>query len=145
MGLFSWLFGRPRRHRRKRYPVAVPVEATIPGPGEFGIQVVGESFHQRELEAICGGINKYGSRVLKTAVLILEDENPHDPKAVRVEIDGLTVGHLSRANAREYRRMLADNGHPRITASCRAIVMGGWDRGDGDNGMFGVRLDLPTA
>ena len=32
----------------------------------------------------------------------------------------------------------------KITASCRAVIRGRCDRGDGDRGMFGVRLDLPA-
>jgi hypothetical protein len=62
-----------------------------------------------------------------------------------VEIDGHIVGHLSRENARQYRNKLKEAGHPRITASCRAIIVGGWDRGGSDRGHFGVRLDLPAA
>jgi hypothetical protein len=76
--------------------------------------------------------------------LVLDDDNPYDSLAVRVEIRGCIVGHLSRENAREYRRQLKKAGHPALTASCKALIVGGWDRGGGDRGHFGVRLDLPT-
>jgi hypothetical protein len=138
MGVLSWLFGRSQQ------PPRSVSQAEIPGPGSFAVEVVGESHYQDALARICGGVSEDGAEVYKTAVLVLEDENPHDGQAVRVEIDELLVGHLSRKNAREYRGMLAANGHPTITASCRAVIRGGWDRGDGDRGMFGVRLDLPT-
>jgi len=36
------------------------------------------------------------------AVLIAEDNNPYDAHAVAVWVQGLKVGHLSRANARRY-------------------------------------------
>jgi hypothetical protein len=29
-------------------------------------------------------------------------------------------------------------------ASCRASISGGWDRGEGDRGSFGVRLSMGT-
>ena len=77
------------------------------------------------------------------AVLILEHANPYDSKAVQVLIGGRVCGYLSRENARAYRRQLKKAGHPNMTASCRAMIVGGWDRGAGDRGHFGVRLDLP--
>ena len=45
---------------------------------------------------------------MTTAVLVLDDDNPYDNKAVRVEIDGYLVGHLSRENARQYRKKLKE-------------------------------------
>jgi len=122
----------------------IVAQANLPGPGRFAVEVVGTSHHQESLEAICGGRSKDGVRFKTTAVLVLEDENPHDKKAVRVEIDGYAVGHLSRENAREYRKQLKKAGHPKITASCAALIVGGWDRGGGDRGHFGARLDLPA-
>jgi hypothetical protein len=69
--------------------------------------------------------------------------NPYDSKAIRVDIQGNTVGYLSRENARQYRKRLEKAGHKGMTATCFAMVVGGWDRGSGDKGHFGVRLDLP--
>jgi hypothetical protein len=41
------------------------------------------------------------------ACLVLEDENQYNPgNAVRVDIEGKTVGYLDRRNAEEYRRHL---------------------------------------
>lgn len=40
-------------------------------------------------------------RVGDTLVLIREPENPHDPKAVRVEWQGHPLGYLPRAENRE--------------------------------------------
>ena len=67
-----------------------------------------------------------------------------DPKAVRIEIEGETVGYLSRENARDYRDALRRAGHPRLArATCKANIRGGWDRGPDDRGHFGVWLDIP--
>ncbi len=76
---------------------------------------------------------------------MLEDDNPIDDQAVRVEIKGLRIGYLSREHARTYRSWfgLAGAGGQR-RARCSALVRGGWDRGAGDTGDYGVSLDLPT-
>ena len=58
---------------------------------EFAVKVVGESFHDDNLRELCGPANDHVRRFKKTAVLILEDNNPYDRNAVRVEIGWLTV------------------------------------------------------
>ena len=119
-------------------------EAELPGPGTFSLAVVGESHYQEALEAICGKRKREGEDKVVKATLILEDSNPHDKYAVRVEIEGRTVGHLGRDHAKQYRKKLAEAGHPHITASCMANIRGGWDRGNGSRGRYGVWLDLPV-
>ncbi|MFC2081089.1 hypothetical protein ACFLR8_02645 [Bacteroidota bacterium] len=114
------------------------------GPGTYEYEVVGESHYQKELNRICGGRTYEGHEKTVQARLIHDDNNPHDAQAVRIEIEGLTVGHLNRDDARNYRKQLADSGNPGIDAVCSAIIVGGWDRGDGDTGYFGVKLDIPT-
>lgn len=128
--------GRDQRHS----PVA-----RLPGPGTFDFDIVGESKYQDALEAICGGRDRDGVEKRVEATLVLEDENPHDNKAVRVDVQGRTVGYLSREAARNYRKQIAKAGHPRLTAVCDAIIVGGWQRSKKDVGSFGVKLDLPVA
>jgi hypothetical protein len=74
-----------------------------------------------------------------TARLVPEADNLYDDEAVRVEIDGRKVGHLSRADARRFRRVRATNAVP-----VKALIVGGWDHGDEAydraRGSFGVRL-----
>lgn len=140
MGLFSWLFGEAKKPEARR-PGAI---ANLPGPGSYSLDVVGESKYQSALEKICGGRTAEGHKKIVQATLIHENDNPYDNKAIRVDIEGMTVGYLSRDNAREYRERLKEGGHPGITANCSAIIVGGWDRGAKDKGHFGVKLDLPT-
>jgi HIRAN domain len=116
----------------------------LPGPGTFEIEVVGESHYQGTLENICGGRSEDGANKIVEATIILESNNPHDNKAVRIDIDGQTVGYLPRESARVYRRKLKKAGYPLPTCTCFAVIRGGWDRGGDDRGYFGVRLDLPT-
>ena len=114
-----------------------------PSPSaSFSMEVVGESNYQQALERICGGVTRDGVEKLTTATLVLEDSNPYDKNAVRVDISGSTVGYLSRESAKSYRRRLKKEGVSSQTQQCPALIRGGWDRGQNDKGSFGVRLDL---
>jgi len=104
----------------------------IAGPGLYEIEVVGESHYQRALEALCGGRTSDSADKKVQAHLVLEDDNKYDPQAVRVDIEGKTVGYLSRETAREYRTRLRQTGHPRLVGVCKATIRGGWDRGAKD-------------
>jgi hypothetical protein len=115
------------------------------GPGTFSLEVVGESHYQEALEEICGGRTEDGENLIIDAILIHQNNNQHDAMAVAVAIKGELVGYLSRENARQYRQSLKDSGFAGYPAVCRAKITGGWDRGDGNVGHFGVRLDLPTT
>ena len=110
--------------------------------GSFTVEVVGESNYQPALESICGGRSRDGAEKYVTATLVPEDSNPYDENAVRVDIEGRTVGYLSRHAAKAYRKRLKTSGAP-STRDCPAVIRGGWDRGRRDQGSFGVRLELP--
>ncbi len=117
----------------------------LEGRGEFAHNIVGESFYQDVLEALCGGKTDESADVEFDAEIVLEDGNEHDPLAVAVKADGKTVGYLARGGARLYRERLAELGHAHRRVFCRAKVVGGWERktrGRNDVGHFGVKLDL---
>jgi hypothetical protein len=59
-----------------------------------------------------------------------------------VTIYGLEVGHLDRELARDFGHAL--NEARFADAACEALIVGGWYRGDGDQGYFGVRLNAYT-
>ncbi len=136
MGLFSWLFGSDEGSSTETLNITN-------GPGTYGVEVVGESHYQEALESICGGRTEDGLEV--EAFLVPESDNPDDSEAVRIEIQDQTVGYLDRETARSFRERMAEIGLTPAAAKCSAIIVGGWDRGDGDRGHFGVKLDLPTA
>lgn len=140
MGFFSKVFGN--QGEKQAQPAGVV--ARLPGPGEFELQVVGESHYQDNLEELCGGKTPDGHRKEVEAMLIHDDENQYDDKAVAVSIDGKIVGYLDRKTARNFRAQMAEAGAASVPAVCQAIIVGGWDRGDDDVGHFGVKLDLPT-
>jgi len=117
-------------------------EPNITGNQKYDVDIVGESNYQPVLAAICGKRTAQSVKKIVTASLVHEDENPHDQNAVRVDIEGKTVGYLDRENAKKYRKLLAKAGQPGATTTCQAIIVGGWDDGNGRTGFFGVKLDL---
>jgi hypothetical protein len=130
MGFWSWLIRSGQSHRGK-----------LRGNGSFDLQIVGEGSYQAELEKIVGGKTEDSCEHACEALLVPELRNRHDPNAVYVEISGRKVGYLSRPLAAEYRqrmKVLGVDGPMR----CDAMIVGGWCRPDGDEGSFGVRLDL---
>ncbi|MDQ3106962.1 MAG: hypothetical protein M3Q68_04075 [Actinomycetota bacterium] len=59
-----------------------------------------------------------------------------------VFVQSLKVGYIPRENAALYQAVLLDlHGQGRY-GWCDGFVTGGWDRGDGDTGKFGLELDL---
>jgi hypothetical protein len=137
MGFFRRLFGFSRSPS-SRPPQGMT--AHLQGPGAFALAVVGESHYQESIEEICGPRSEEGEDRRVEARLIREDDNPHDSMAVRVDIQGRTVGYLSREHARLYRKQFERAGY---ASTCEARIRGGWDRGEGGQGHYGVFLDLP--
>lgn len=121
-----------------------PDVATLKGNQEFALEVVGESHYQEALEQICGPRTRNSVEQLHTALLILEDENPFDKNAVRVEIKEKTVGYLSRKVAIIYRQQLKAGGMPKANGECQAVIKGGWQKSNGEIGSYGVWLDIPV-
>ena len=71
--------------------------------GRESLEVVGESFYQDALQQLVGGIPGERARVDVLAVLVADENNQYDANAVSVWVNGLKVGHLSRAEAKRMR------------------------------------------
>jgi hypothetical protein len=142
MDFFSKLFGSKKTPEPTS---SEPDEVELRGNGSFALEVVGESHYQENLEKICGQRKENGENLVTDATLILENNNPYDKQAVRVEISGLHVGYLSREVARLYREQIRLGGHPRAIGTCKARIKGGWERKNGDKGHYGVWLDIPVS
>lgn len=147
---FAWMQQRAGPERRPSPSLGV----STPHTGEtgtcvlaaddedpFAFDIVGERAYQESLEAVCGGRCEDGVEHDCVAVLWPDPENPHDPNAVKVQIDGRTVGYLTRDDALTFRETMARYGVD-TPASCDALVVGGWDGGARGSGAFGVKLDL---
>ena len=140
MGIFTSLFGR----KVQAQPPARKEIAVLLGVAKFEIEVqVGEQ-HQAALETICAPRKPRGVNRLETARLVLEQKNPLDKNAVRVEIRGRPVGYLCHEDAILCRQQLIARGQPHADAQCQATIRGGWISSDGRKGDYEVWLDLPT-
>lgn len=138
----AWVF-----YKKRRRPTSLPVDPMVRlrGPGTYDIAIMGVSRYRSSLEKICGGRSREQGDKQVEAVLVLEDTNPHDNNAVRVDVQGNTVGYLSSDLAREYRQRLKEGGYLRIRGVCDAKITGMLDHGGGDRVRFSVRLDLPPG
>ena len=119
----------------------VEVEAVMLRSGG-AVDVVCGARYQDALDRICGGKTVGGHERACVAGLVIEPENPQDPHAVAVYVETLLVGYLSCADALAYESVLTHLALKRCAGACNALIIGGWDRGDGDVGHYGVRLDL---
>ena len=118
--------------------------AIVVGDENFGMNVVGASQCQPQIEHLVGGrtLMGYGlepplNRALFAALLL------PDWDMIRVIIRNVRVGYLERNVAKELAAALALN---HLThAACVAAICGGWHRrpyDKDDDGNFGVRLDI---
>lgn len=113
----------------------------LQGDGAFRFPIVGESHCQPALAALAGDFDpEDGARDVRClARLTPEPDNPYDPDAVRVTVRGAPVGYLSRRTAPAFLAALEEAGAD--WAECAATINGGWNRGEDDEGAFGVRLN----
>ena len=146
MGLWSFLFDRERASKPRPGAPADVAEGRrivrLQGSERFGIKVVGTSRYQDRLSALVGGRKAEGADNYRQARLIPEPNNPRGTHRVRVAVSGRTVGYLSREHASEYLSRLQALGVSSCIGECQARIVGGWDHGTGDQGHFGVRLNL---
>lgn len=113
-----------------------------PEIGGFDYSIVGTSFYQDALQKIAGDHTGKMARVRTIAHLVPDPKNPHDDKAVRVDIAGHTVGHLSREDARSFRRRLGAKKIGPNTTTCGAEVWGGNVDRHGKEWGYGAKLDI---
>jgi rubrerythrin len=136
VAFFNRLFARSTG----RVPAVAAAAVQILHGGDT-LEVVGESHYQDHLWHLVGGFTTEHVRAPMLALLIPEPSNQHDPNAIKVVIDGGTVGYLSRDDALAYRPgllQLIDRWHASI--ALEGQIVGGGQRADG-TGMLGVFLD----
>ena len=151
---FEWLFARPHRPAGEDHfplsldgkgcwwnnPQVIPLAA---GRG-FNVQAVGESQFQSEIASIVGGPCAEGHNCHVPAELVLSG-NERDPDAVGIRINDLPVGYLPFDVAKQVRPLLTALRSRNKPITCKAKIVGGWDRGRGDRGYFGVKLSLSLS
>lgn len=153
MGVLSWLFGQKSNRNlavklgekeRSGHPetsnkLTAQVQWRL---GSFPMSVVGESYYQGALIAICGPHTRRGHDGEYPASIELEPANRHDPNAVLVKIDQRTVGHLPREQAERVSAQMVCDGV--VVANCNARVRGGWRTNQHEVGHYGVWLAIPN-
>lgn len=120
--VWMWLKGK-----KKQTAPAVPT-FTWPPHGDFDYEVVGESFYQAHIGQLLKDVPP-GESLSTTATLWPESDNQHDPMAVSVWIQDGKVGHMSKADARSFRRRLTAKKLGRAITQCEALVQRGHSSG----------------
>ncbi len=130
-------------HDEAANPPAPQPTTRVTLSGTTEVRVVGDAAYQDVLLELTGARRHYGGvRMDTVARLVPVPGNPDDPDAIAVTIDERTVGYLSRPDAAGHRQAIATAIERLGEASCRARIVGGWEREHGDVGFFGVRLRL---
>ena len=136
--MLRWLFGG-----RKAAPPPIPssMEVTAHLLNDDGsVEVVGESHYQPALRAAVAACGTLAGEIPTTrAILMREPDNPHDPHAVAIYLEGHEkIGYLSRADARAYGPVLRTLAGRGVLGACGARIYGG----EPGRPSFGVWLDL---
>jgi hypothetical protein len=143
MGLLDRLRGRRGASVSAR--IERPAVSVVLLSGQDDLEVVGELAYQDALWRLCGGTTGDRIRCDIVAVLVPEPANPYDANAIAVQIDGQTVGYLSRATAQEYlsglKRVMSGRGG---YVALRGVIVGGGYYDDGP-GRLGVWLEHDPA
>ena len=151
MPLFAHIFEKPHRAANQaHFPTNYDgcgcwwdEEGVLPlaaGRG-FNVALVGESQWQQEIGAIVGGRCPEGHNCHFPAELMFDDSQ-QDPNAIGVMIGGRAVGWIPGELAGEMRAALHRLNPEGKPVTCKAKIVGGWDRGREDRGYFGVKLSL---
>ena len=128
----------PVRLRRRIRGFAGP-RREVTMPGDRPVAVVGESRHQDELLELTGGRRSYaGVQMEAVAELVPASDN-----TVEVLIGGSVVGKLADTDTARLLPLVEAAIDTYGSATCRAEIRGGWDRGGDDVGLFGVELFCP--
>lgn len=151
MGFLDWLKGvfTPNKipedihaERASGAPSPRYVSSSFAVTGRYDVDVVGEAYHQPALRRICGrrGVEQ---RLSLEAELRRDRGNKHDRNAVAVYVNRAHVGHLSREDARRYRKWIEELSAGGRRVTCPAEVAAYWPGYEDYEAPFSVKLDVP--
>jgi hypothetical protein len=123
-------------------PIPTPL-FTWPTRESFDFELVGAEYYQAELQHLAD--NHRGEQLdgmPLTAMLIPEDENRSDNTAVRVDVDGLTVGYLSLVDSKGYHRRMAELKQKVRPTACAALLVVSPSQNSEAGTQFSVKLDI---
>lgn len=114
--------------------------------GYYAVEVVGESFHAKELRALFPSrVDSAGHELTVPVVVTHDARNRHDANAVEVRAATGALGHLSREDAKCYAPVVAALQTQGLTAATTSRVWGyyGYSESGKEEFIASVRVDLP--
>lgn len=103
----------------------------------YTYNIVGEQSYQNNLKKIAGPKEDESKFFECQAKVSSEPFNQYDKNAVKVEINGLIVGYLSKSEAAKLSGKV-------ISKTVPAVIDGGWLDDDGE-GSYGVKLAITNT
>lgn len=138
--VFLWMLPKLLKALRANAAPPTATVARIRSEGRYAGEVVGESFYRDNFLKLLGARAGTEDEMHGDALLVLEDDNPHDNQAVGVYVEGLKVGHLPRALARDFRAAIVRDkltAHRQFGVAVRVY-------GGGADQLFSAQVDLPV-
>lgn len=123
--------------------VAKVEDVFVEGDGRFNLKVIGVSDYPGHPNFQAGKNSKNCSSGELIAKLHYENVNPNDINAIRVVLNGGTVGYLSPEDASLFRQRIEASGLDGIIVSCYARITGGKRTWFFKRTEFELHLDLP--
>ena len=143
-GPIEWDDNEMSWFKRKSQSVTVTVTVYV---GDALLDVTGESHYQNNLMAIAGVKTDGGYNLAIDAVLVREPDNEYDENAIAVyarvkdaAVDALKVGYVARELAVDLAPALEEKNASGEVVALEGFIRGGWDRGDGDTGHYGISI-----
>lgn len=128
LGLLVLFLILTKMHKKQKFTNERPIA--------YLVDIVGEQSYQANLRKIAGPKQERSKYVEVMARVVSEPFNAYDKNAIKIEISGLTVGYLSRDDA----KLLAGKV---INKTVPALINGGW-LDDDSEGSYGVKLGIES-
>nr|WP_257222100.1 hypothetical protein [Acinetobacter sp. YH12245] len=103
----------------------------------YTYDIVGEQAYQNNLKKIAGPKEEESKFFECYANVSSDPFNQYDKNAIKVEINGLTVGYISKVEAAKLAGRV-------INKTVPAVIDGGWLDDDGE-GSYGVKLAITNT
>ncbi|KQV47672.1 MULTISPECIES: hypothetical protein [unclassified Duganella] len=93
--------------------------------GRFQLEVLGESRYSDTIRTLAGEHGEAAAEARHKALLLADDNNPYEDKAVAVFLNNEMVGYLAPKDAAAFRTMLARQEISGQLTSTDAVIRGG--------------------
>ncbi len=135
--------GKPAGGSYTPLPQGEPVHHWTDG-GRFPLEVLGESRYSDTIRKLAGQHGDAPADTRHKALLLPDDNNPYEDKAVAVFLSNEMVGYLAPKDAQAFRTMLARQEIGGQLTSTDAVIRGGHVY-EGKRLSYAVLLDINVA